>query len=216
MPIGTSCARTRLISVVFPAPEGPETMNSVPSGWKLLDILYLLADPLDLGFQFYNDGSERRGARLRAHGVDLAHHLLRQEIELLPPRVLRRQPLFDLFDVVREPRDLLGDVAALDHEHDLLRDPIFRHLHARLLGDVVDAAAEGIEQLGADLLAQFADAPLQLADRLQTRGDVGPERLPFPRAHAPQLRERLAHEQRQRLALLVGNLGVDGVDLEEI
>src|ERR1044071_10294630 len=119
MPIGSSCSRTRLISVVFPAPEGPETMNSVPSGWKLLDILHLFADPLDLGFQFYNDGSQRRGARLRAHRVDLAHHLLREEVELLPRGVLLLQRLLDLLDLVRQPRDLLGDVAALDHEHDL-------------------------------------------------------------------------------------------------
>src|ERR1051325_1146855 len=206
MPIGTSCARTRLISVVFPAPEGPETMNSVPSGWKLLDILYLLADPLDLGFQFYNDGSERRGARLRAHRVDLAHHLLRQKIELLPRRFFLVQDAIDLLDVVGQARDLLGDVAALDHEHDLLRNPLFGHLHAGLLGDVTNAVAESVEQLGADLVAQFADAPLQFPDRLQTRGDVGAERLPFPGAHGPQLRERLAHEQRQRLALFLGDL----------
>src|ERR1051325_11608460 len=106
MPIGTSCARTRLISVVFPAPEGPETMKRVPSGWKLLDILHLFADPLDFGFQFYNDGSEGRGARLRAHRVDLAQHLLRQEIELLPGLLLGLDGFGDLLDVVRQPRDL--------------------------------------------------------------------------------------------------------------
>src|SRR5437016_9925283 len=99
MPIGSSCSRTRLISVVFPAPEGPETMNKVPSGWKLLDILHLFADPLDLGFQLYHDGSEGRGARLRAHRVDLAQHLLRQKIELLSGRLAAPHRLFDLVDV---------------------------------------------------------------------------------------------------------------------
>src|SRR5256885_15433778 len=99
MPIGSSCSRTRLISVVFPAPEGPETMKRVPSGWKLLDILHLFADPLDLGFQFYNDGSQRRGARLRAHRVDLAQHLLRQEVELLPGRLFLIDRFADLLDV---------------------------------------------------------------------------------------------------------------------
>src|SRR5436190_14340794 len=103
MPIGSSCSRTLLISVVFPAPEGPETMKRVPSGWKLLDILYLLAYPLDLGFQFYNDGPQHRRARLGAHGVDLAQHLLRQEVELLPGRLLAADGLPHLIDMMREP-----------------------------------------------------------------------------------------------------------------
>src|ERR1043165_4235996 len=126
MPIGSSWPRTRLISVVFPAPEGPETMKRVPSGWKLLDILYLLADPLGLGFQFYNDGSERRRARLRAHRVDLAQHLRRQEIELLPRRLFPLDRLRDLLDVVRQPRDLLGDIAALGHHPHFLRQPFLQ------------------------------------------------------------------------------------------
>src|SRR5438874_934056 len=83
MPIGSSCLRAWLMSVVFPAPEGPETMNKVPSGWKLLDILNLLPDALDLGFQFYNEGSEHRRARFGAHRVDFAQHLLREKVEFL-------------------------------------------------------------------------------------------------------------------------------------
>src|SRR5258706_16272873 len=98
MPIGSSCSRTRLMSVVFPAPDGPEMMNNVPSGWKLLDILDLFADPLDLCFQVYNNGSDVRRARLRAHRVDLAQHLLRQEIELLSRRLLAADGLLHLFD----------------------------------------------------------------------------------------------------------------------
>src|ERR1043165_3970826 len=99
MPMGASCSRTRLISVVFPAPEGPDTMNKVPSGWKLLDILHLLAYALDFGLQFYNDGSQRRGARLRADRVHLAQHLLRQKVELLARRLLAPDGLLDLIDV---------------------------------------------------------------------------------------------------------------------
>src|SRR4051812_48862271 len=167
MPIGPSWPRTRLISVVFPAPEGPETMKRVPSGWKLLDILYLLADPLDLGFQFYNDGPERRGARLRAHGVDLAQHLLRQKVELLPRRLFLIDDFGDLLDVVRQPRDLLGDVAALDHHHHFLGDALLRHGDAGLLRDLAHAVAERGQELGADLVAQRGHARLQLADRLQ-------------------------------------------------
>src|SRR5258706_517477 len=124
MPRGASCARTRWISVVFPAPDGPETMNNVPSGWKLLDILYLLAYSLDLGFQFYDEASQHRGARLRAHGVDLAQHFLREEIELLAGRLLAPDGLLDLIDVMREASQLLGDVTLLDHEDHFLRDAV--------------------------------------------------------------------------------------------
>src|SRR5713226_5755722 len=116
MPIGSSCWRTRLIRVVFPAPDGPETMNNVPSEWKLLDILHLFAYALDLGFQFYNDRSEGRGARLRSHGVHFAQHLLREEVELLAGRLLPSDGLLDLVDVVRQPGQLLGDIALLHHD----------------------------------------------------------------------------------------------------
>src|SRR6185436_9208587 len=114
---GRSSSRTRLMRVVFPAPDGPETMNKVPSGWKLLDILYLFADALDLGLQFYNHGPDRRRARLRAHGVDLAQHLLGEEVELLAGGFARADGLLDLVEMMREPRELLGDVALFDHDY---------------------------------------------------------------------------------------------------
>src|SRR5207248_6843555 len=101
MPIGSSCSRTRLMSVVFPAPDGPETMNSVPSGWKLLDILNLLADALDFGLQFYDERPNRRRTRLRAHGVDLAQHLLREEVELLAGGLARADGVLHLIDMMR-------------------------------------------------------------------------------------------------------------------
>src|SRR5438477_12178757 len=116
MPRGSTSLRTRLMRVVLPAPDGPETMNKVPSGWKLLDILDLLADALDLGFQFYDEASDGRGARLRAHGVDLAQHLLREEVELLSGRLASLDGRVELIDVVLEPGQLLGDVSPLDHD----------------------------------------------------------------------------------------------------
>src|ERR1043166_10125186 len=103
-------------------------MNSVPSEWKLLDILDLLADALDLGFQFYDEGSDRRGARLRAHRVDLAQHLLREEVELLAGGFAAVDGLLHLIDVMREPRQLLGDVAALDHDDRFLCNALFGKL----------------------------------------------------------------------------------------
>src|SRR4051794_16613483 len=128
MPISPSCLLTSLMSVVFPAPDGPEMMNNVPSGWKLLDILDLLADALDLRFQVYNNGPDVRGSRLRAHRVDLAQHLLRHEIELLPRRLAAVDRLLHLLDVMRQPRQLLGDVALLHHHDDFLRQAVLADL----------------------------------------------------------------------------------------
>src|SRR5205085_6303664 len=153
MPSGSSCSRTRLISVVFPAPDGPDTMNNVPSGWKLLDILHLLAYPLDLRFQFYNGGSERRGARLRAHRIDLAQHLLRKKIELLAGGLLSFDCFRRLLDVMREPRQLLGDVTLLDHHHDFLRDAVVIHVDSCLRGDLLHALLIRLQQFVAHTFA---------------------------------------------------------------
>src|SRR5881392_452913 len=106
------------MSVVLPAPDGPDTMNNVPSEWKLLDILNLFADTLDLGFQFYDERSDGRGSRLRAHRVDLPQHLLREKVELLAGRLFPADGALGLLDVMGQPRQLLGDVAALGlHDH---------------------------------------------------------------------------------------------------
>src|SRR6266576_6235158 len=164
MPMGESWSRTRWISVVFPAPDGPDTMKRVPSGWKLLDILHLFAYPLDLGFQFYNDGSQHRGARLGAHGVDLAQHLLREEVELLASRLLASDGLLDLIDVMRQPGQLLGDVAFLHHQDHFLRDAVLIDFDAGGGGDLLHALSIGGEHLAADLLAMPGQVLLQRAD----------------------------------------------------
>src|SRR6266849_5955312 len=166
MPIGSSCSRTVLMRVVFPAPDGPETMNNVPSGWKLLDILYLLAYPLHLGFQFYNERSQRRGARLRAHRVHFAQHLLRKKIELLSGGVGAVHGLLRLFDVMRETRQLFGHVALLDHDHDFLGDAVLVYLDSGSLSDFLYALLVGGEQLAADLVAMRCQPLLELANRL--------------------------------------------------
>src|SRR5882672_2879726 len=141
------------MSVVLPAPDGPETMNNVPSGWKLLDILYLLANSLDLGFQFYDKGPDRRRARLGAHRVDLPQHLLGEEIELLARRLAAVDGPLDLLHVMRQARQLLGDIALLHHHHHFLGDAVVVDLHAGQAGDLPHALLVRREQLGADLLA---------------------------------------------------------------
>src|SRR5215210_6909085 len=117
MPRGWSWSRTFVMRVVFPAPDGPETMNNVPSEWKLLDILYLFANALELRFQFYDKRPDGRRARLRAHGVDLTQHLLREEVELLARRLPPADRLLGLIEVMPQPRQLLGDFPLLDHDH---------------------------------------------------------------------------------------------------
>src|SRR5712691_3568092 len=165
MPIGSSCRRASLIRVVFPAPDGPETMNNVPSGWKLLDILHLLAYPLDLGFQFYNEGAQRRGTRLGSHGVDLPKHLLRKKIELLAGRLVASHRLLRLLDVMCQPRQLFGDVSSFRQQNQLLGDALLAHVGVDQAGDLLYALPESGDHLLAELVAMLGEALLQLPDR---------------------------------------------------
>src|SRR6185436_2075579 len=213
---GRSSSRTRLMRVVFPAPDGPETMNKVPSGWKLLDILYLFADALDLGLQFYNHGPDRRRARLRAHGVDLAQHLLGEEVELLAGGFARADGLLDLVEMMREPRELLGDVALFDHDYDFLRDAVLRHVDSGRGGDLLYALLIARQQFGAHFIAMRGDLLAERANGRHARADVVAQRYAFARAHAVHLRERVAHDRGQGLALVVHDLGVDGFDLQQV
>src|SRR6266550_627310 len=208
MPIGSSCLRAWLMSVVFPAPEGPETMNKVPSGWKLLDILNLLPDAFDLGFQFYNEGPEHRRARLGAHRVDFPQHFLRKEIEFFSRRLASADRAFHLLRMMRHPRQLLGDVALLHHDHRLLRDPLLADVDAGLRGDLLHALLVVGEHLAANLLAMIVEALLQITNRAKPRDDVVAQRLPFARAHRQHVREGFADDARHPLLLLLRQLGL--------
>src|SRR5260221_1284226 len=212
--MGSSCWRTRLISVVFPAADGPETINNVPSGWKLLDILYLLADALDLGLQFDHQHSNVRGTRLRAHGVDLAEHLLGEEVELLAGRLLPGDGLLGLFDVMGQPSQFLGDVSLLDHDRHFLGDPILVDVGPGLRGNLLNPLTIRGQELAADRLAMGGQLIAEMADRGQTRRDVRLQRLPFPCPHGLHLCESLAYQTGQPLALLLAGLGFEGVYLE--
>src|SRR5205809_1455278 len=173
MPMGSSWLRTRAISVVFPAPDGPETMNNVPSGWKLLDILHLLAYPLDLSFQFYNERAQRRRTRLRSHGVDLPQHLLGQKIELLAGGLVAPDRLLRLLDVMRQPRQLFGDVSPFRQQNQLLCDALLAHVRVDQAGNLLYTLPEPGDHLLAELVAMLGEALLQLPDRPQPRADVG-------------------------------------------
>src|SRR6266446_2075033 len=202
------------MSVVLPAPDGPETMNSVPSAWKLLDILHLLADPFDLGFQFYNEGSERRRTRLRSHGVDLAQHLLRKKVELLAGRLAAADRLLDFLDMMGEARQLLGDVGLFDHDDRFLRDPIGADLDARARGNLLYALLVTGDHFLPNLVAMAVELFLQLSNGFESAEDVSLERFPFLPAHLEQFREGLTYDPRQPVAFLIGHLGLDCLYLQ--
>src|SRR3954470_17596733 len=82
-----TCPTSRSTSVVLPAPEGAETMNSRPREPGLLGILNLLAHFLELGLGRDDDLGDLQPVRLRPHRVDLAVHFLQQEIELAAARL---------------------------------------------------------------------------------------------------------------------------------
>src|SRR5581483_9942180 len=217
MPSRLSWRRTLLMRVVFPAPDGPETMNNVPSGWKLLDILDLLADSLDLGFQVYNKGSDVRRPRLQSHGVDLADHLLGEEVELLARRFLAVDRLLRLLDVVREARELLGDVALLDHQHDFLREAVFADGDiAGGRGNIGDARAIRREQLIAHELAPRGELFLRGTHVLEACRDVVVQRLTLADAHRHELREGVADQRGDLFLLLVADLALDRLDLQQV
>src|SRR5438093_2873649 len=56
---------------------------------RLLNVLHLLAQPLELGLQIHDPMRDRRIAALRPDRVRLAHQLLEQELELAPDRPAR-------------------------------------------------------------------------------------------------------------------------------
>ena len=122
----------------------------------------------------------------------------------LPAASAAAHGLLGLLDVMREPRQLFGDVALLDHDDDFLGDAVLIDVDAGHFGDLLHALLIRSQQLAADLVAMPGQPRLQFANRLQARGDVGAQRLPFAHAHGGHLRERVAHERRERFALVFG------------
>src|SRR5262245_4820108 len=106
---------TREAITKFPCPMFRRT--------RLLNVLDLLAQPLELRLQLHHPVRDRRIAALRPDRVRFAHELLEQELELAPDRPARParvDQLAKLIDVAAQPHDLLGHVHALGRERDLL------------------------------------------------------------------------------------------------
>src|SRR5688572_32126467 len=89
---GTHCT-SRSTRVVFPVPDGADTMNSCPrvaraSGTALLDILDLLPHTLELRLGVDDELGHVNAIGLRPDCVDLAIHLLQKEIQLATARLV--------------------------------------------------------------------------------------------------------------------------------
>src|SRR5438552_936926 len=93
-------ARTRWISVVFPAPDGDEMMKRSPGvmltpvevlARSSLNVLHLLLERLDVRLEVEDNPRGADLPDLRARRVDLPVELLRQVVEALPDRAVRRQ-----------------------------------------------------------------------------------------------------------------------------
>src|SRR5688572_19617784 len=122
-------ASARARTVDFPAPDGPET--TIRFGSRSLNVLHLLADALDLLLERDHLVHHLRRRRLAADGVDLAGHLLGQEVEPLAARRVPRDRRPRLRHVAAEPLHLLRDVVALDQARDFLVQPRVLQAQAR-------------------------------------------------------------------------------------
>src|SRR5437764_1323877 len=111
--LGTICT-SRSTSVVLPVPDGAETMNSSPRGRAasvaLLDILDLLAHLLELRLGRDDEFRNPQAVGLRADRVDLAVHLLEQEIELASARLVAVAERAPVGHVSPEAGHFLADV----------------------------------------------------------------------------------------------------------
>src|SRR5690606_1761286 len=105
---------------------GRRARTGVRSASPSLDVLDLLAQPLDFVLDRDHAVLDCRIVRLGTDRVRLAMHLLDQEAESLPDRLGRvgGHGLAEQREVRPQPDELLADVPALGDERDLARDPV--------------------------------------------------------------------------------------------
>ena len=65
-----------------------------------------------------------RVIRLRANGVDLAVHFLREKIQRAADRFPGLAAIRELLEMALQPRQFLRNVAAVGEQHDLLQQPL--------------------------------------------------------------------------------------------
>src|SRR5262249_35836782 len=154
----------RSTSVVFPVPDGADTMNSSPRragpasrdapAGALLNVLHLFAHLFELGLRRNDQLGDPQAVRLPAARIDLAVHLLQQEIELAAARLVAVAQDAPMRHVGPEPRDLFADIRSARRADDLLGD--HRLIHRQLLADFPHALMEPGLECGPPLLRGFA------------------------------------------------------------
>ena len=133
--------------------------------------------------------SDTQAVGLRAHRVDLAVHLLKQEIELAAARldaVGQRDPVRH---VAAEALELLADVGSRRHAHDLLRHR--RLVRLQLGAQLADALGHALLHRRAPLVGGDGDALDQIGDRRAPAVEIAAERIALPRAHRVEIDQRL-------------------------
>src|SRR5205809_4975429 len=118
--LGTICT-SRSTSVVLPVPDGADTMNRRPrrlpstgalAAGALLNVLHLLAHLFELRLGRNDQFRDPEAVSLRADRVDLAIHLLQQEVELAAAGLVAVAQRVPVCDVCPEARDLFADVGS--------------------------------------------------------------------------------------------------------
>src|SRR5258708_27492247 len=154
----SSSFRTRVTTVVLPAPEGAETTITLPRAPSSLNVLHLFPDLLDLRLQVHDLAHDRRVRRLAPQRVRLPGQLLGQEVEALARRLLAPQELPGHGHVAAQTLQFLAHIVPLDRPHDLLAE-------ARLIQP--EPTAELAQPLGPDAAPRL---PPSRRERLHAPG----------------------------------------------
>src|SRR5207249_10614431 len=91
------------------------------------DVLHLLADLLELRLHSDDLLGHHRVADLRPDGVDLAVHLLQQEIQAPPYRLSLSEERPELVQMAVQAGQLLAPIAAIGNEPHPPRQTALRH-----------------------------------------------------------------------------------------
>ena len=126
----------------------------------------------------------RRPFRLRSERVDLAIHLLEQEVELPAARLGRLRQRAPVLEMAAEPDDFFGDVRAARELRDLLRDGAF--VGQRVGPQLLDALRQARLQRRHPVLRRRGGALEQVAEQRAARVEI---RAQVP-AFASRIRSR--------------------------
>src|SRR3990170_8094956 len=128
---GATIAMTRPATTMLP---NPTLINFGPALFNILD---LLAQALQFAFDGDDRARDLHVVGLRPDRVGLAPHLLQQELQFPAQRAVGGGEVEgELLGVAAQPRQLLGDVAALGEDDDLGGQALFVH------GDVAEQFAD--------------------------------------------------------------------------